>query len=522
MRILITTVKPNSAIDRLSTAVVNNLPHLEIKMLPVHPKRPSGETLHEWQKLMNWADILDFQYWRSAQMLLAMFPEARDKPKILTHHNPYDLQKDKWESYDKLIVKNQNQQAILPRAMVIPHAINLRFFKYLPEEKYTKEKTVGMVVGRIEGKKGVQEVAEVCKELGYKMILIGMVSEPEYMRNIMKTGVVEFREMIPEDQLYKAYTDMAVLVCNSEDNYESGPMPVLEAMATGIPVLTRDVGLVPDIFNGKNMSVRKGAKGDKEELKTELKNLMESDILRKRYREAAWESVKNRDERRSAIMYEKVWHQVLAKDKPIVSVIVTTADRPEVLIECLHAILNQDYNAKEVIVSDDGTDPKTKRVVEETRKYTNTPIKYIKTDNPERYGLATARNLAVIESIGDMLVFCDDRLRMKPGAIESFAKRIYSKKWLWGEKDLTKKGFVENFSAVMRKDLINGGMFNERITKYGGLTQDIRMRFERGQGLIFEFVPEAKAEAIIKSRSKWSKKDDIISSKTLLWKLYEQ
>jgi len=121
-----------------------------------------------------------------------------------------------------------------------------------------------------------------------------------------------------------------------------------------------------------------------------------------------------------------------------------------------------------------------------------------------------------------MLVFCDDRLRMKPGAIEAFAKKIYSKKWLWGEKDLTKKGFVENFSAVMRKDLINGGMFNERITKYGGLTQDIRMRFERGQGLIFEFVPGAKAEAIVKSHSKWNKKDQIVESKTLLWKLYEQ
>lgn len=518
---MITTEKRKSAIGLIANGIAENNQHHEVVVLPVHPKRPNDEILHEWQKLANWADILDFRYWKTAVMLLNMFPEARKKPKLLCHYNPYDLNKESWDNFDVVTVCNQTMQALYPQGVYIPLAINLNKFKF--NQEYTKEKTVGMSVARIEGKKGVVEVAKVCNELGYKFILIGRVSEPTYMKSIADNAGrnLDFREDITEESLIESYKKMAVLVCNSEDNYESGCLPILEAMASGVPVLTRNIGHVPDINNGKNMVVRKGKKEDIDDLKTELKSLMNSNLRRETIRKAAWETVKNMDERRIAISYDKLWHQLYGQGKPIISIIVPTANRPEVLIDNLAAIINQEYLPKEIIVVDDGKDMRNEKVIKEFKKHTSVPIKYFKTTN-EGYGLAAARNIGIINSIGEILVFCDDRLRMDQGALQAFYDKLSPKKWVWGEKDGAKKGFVENFSGVYRKDLVNGGMFNERVTTYGGATQDIRTRFEQGQSFAFEFVPQAKATAITKSSSKWKKKEDIVESKYLLWRLYDQ
>ena len=57
---------------------------------------------------------------------------------------------------------------------------------------------------------------------------------------------------------------------------------------------------------------------------------------------------------------------------------------------------------------------------------------------------------------------------------------------------------------------------------YGGMTQDIKARFEGEQGINFVFLQEAKANQVGKSRSKWTKREDIIKAKLLLYKIYEK
>ncbi|MBU1759384.1 MAG: glycosyltransferase, partial [Bacteroidetes bacterium] len=54
---------------------------------------------------------------------------------------------------------------------------------------------------------------------------------------------------------------------NSLFDFESGTLPILEAMACGVPVLTRNIGHVPDLFDGKNMVIREGEQNDVEDLK---------------------------------------------------------------------------------------------------------------------------------------------------------------------------------------------------------------------------------------------------------------
>jgi len=53
-------------------------------------------------------------------------------------------------------------------------------------------------------------------------------------------------KFIPHDQMASFYAKLDVYVCTSE--IEGTPNPVLEAMACGVPVISTDVGVVPDAF----------------------------------------------------------------------------------------------------------------------------------------------------------------------------------------------------------------------------------------------------------------------------------
>ncbi len=199
--------------------------------------------------------------------------------------------------------------------------------------------------------------------------------------------------------------------------------------------------------------------------------------------------------------------------------VVPTHDRPESLIECLAHIATQDYGKIEVVVCDSGL-VNMQVIVDEYRKRVSFPVKYIRFSD-SGYTLAQARNRAVIEAQGELLVFCDDRLAMEPITITKFAESTYNKLWQWGVKDNFEKSFVENLSCVNRADFISGGMFNERIEWYGGMTQEIRTRYELRQGFVFELNKEARAMSIKRTGSKSSRRKDIVESKFTLFKMYD-
>lgn len=522
MRILIVVDKQGSAIDRLAQSVRKHLPHHQIIVAPVHPKRNDVETIAEAQKLMMWADIIDIHYWRSGQVLRTTFPaEFNAKPKILFHFNPYDALSEENQYYDEIVVGNEEIALKVPSAHKIPYAIDLDFFKYNPN--YTEEKRVMMSVNRIEGKKGVYEVAKACNELQVPFTLIGRVSKADYMRQVMEVGgpLMEFYENATDEILRDAYYKSAVHVCNSVDGYESGTLPILEAMACGVPVLTRSIGHVPDLFSGANMDVRAGQPDDVEDLKTHLKTLLDNKPLRVSMREKAWETVRNRDDRRMALEVQKLYYKMYVPDFKLVSVIIPTRDNPEVFAESLMSAVQQDYPKLEVVVADSGDYP-SKKIINEVKKHTEIPIKYIEFPHNNTYTLAEARNRAVIEADGEILVFCDDRMKMKSNAISVFATYYRPKSWLWGTKDGVVKGFVENFSCVGRKDLIKIGMFSERMQWYGGMSQEIRTRAEGANGMDLIYLQEAEATSIKRTTSKNKRREDIIDAKFQVFKMYQK
>lgn len=520
MKVLILVDKTQSAIDRLAQSIKNHLTHLDIQVLPFHPKRPNAQEIASVTKAWEEADVVHVSYWKSGAKFAEMYPDLFEKKrKLLWHHNPYDIDKDDWNThYKRVIVHNEEIHAKIPYAKLIPQGIDLDFYEFNPD--YTDEKIVNMVVGRIEGKKGVREVAQACKELGYKFLLVGKISKRDYFDEIMAVNPdTEFRENITDEELLKSYYESAIHVCNSVDGFESGTMPILESMACGVPVLTRNIGHVPDLYNGNNMSVRMGATEDLEDLKNYLKEMMDNIAWRIKLRENAWSTVKNRTDEKMAYEFEKVYYELVSDAKPLVSVIVPTYDRPNVLIQNLSCLVATTYKHKEIVVVDSG-ETSVEPIIEQFRKQTYTPIKYIRFRKEGEYTLPEARNRGVIASSGRFIMLLDERIGVEPDAIDVFVGRCGDTSWLYGVKDGVQKGFVENFSFVPRDVLIDGGMFNERIDCYGGASEDLRIRFGNRHGVILERVHQAKAKSLGKSSNRHSKKKDIVRAKMLLWRLY--
>ena len=517
MRILSIVDKKGSAIDRLAELNKKYNPNLIVNVVAVHPKRPSPTELSTYEQFAKEADVLDFQYWRTALMLLEKYPEYKDKPKCLAHHNPYDLKRDDWSDFELLIANNSELHQKLGRSIMIPNAVDLNYFSF--NQEYTEKKNVLMVAARIEAKKGILEVADVCGFLGYNFTLVGNISDVKYIQDCIFKGA-EFKRNITDEQLLEEYKNAAILVCNSVDNFESGTLPILEAMAMGVPVLTRRIGLVPDLYDGKNMIIRDGQPDDTEDLKKVLYDLMEHPDIRKDMRYKAFHTVRHYGAEKRAIRYSIAWNSLLYKI-PLVSVIIPTYNRKEELKKIIDSIAKQIYSNIEIIVCDDNSEEDIERLCEGKKFQIRQPIRYLNTLN-DGYGLAQARNMGAVEAQGEFLMFLDSRLELEKDAIEELmikARPDWGKCWFYGNKGSSKKNFVENFSLIRKDSFMDAGMFCERMDCYGGLTEETSKRFA-AQNFSFIIVPEAKAKPLYNSKSKWRNLHDIYKAKLKIWKMY--
>jgi glycosyltransferase involved in cell wall biosynthesis len=530
--------KVGTALDRLAKGVIPYHQNLEYHVVDVHPKRPDPEQLERFQRLAFDADIIDAQYYRSLYKLRELFPWLKDKKTILTHNNPYAIEEQQWNDIELNVGNNQYIYKRLGEITetpleYIPLTADTDFWKFNPDWKFgdkvssnqnyewqgdpTKPSVI-MVANRIESKKGILEVAKACAELNIHFRLIGSVSDGEYMRNILGTGVIEFHEQISDERLRDLYYVSTIHVCNSADNFESGTLPILEAMLCGVPVLTRNVGHVPELNNGENMVINESSKEDIEAIKAHLFAMISDKKRLLEMRDKAWQTAKTRSFERRAYAYQKLYRQVMWPDQRSVSVVVPIYDKPEIIRKCFNAIAEQTHKNLEVIIADDNDNNENRETVKAFAQYVGIPVRYINLAQSD-YGLARGRNEATIEATGEVIVYCDQRMIMEPNAIEVFLNHLTSRVWLYGNKG-GKKDFVENFSCVERHRVIQAGMFCERITQYGGLSEELRKRINR-QGIETIYVEAAKATPAGKSSNRNRKRQEIIKSKNRVAKMYE-
>lgn len=576
MKVTLIADKENTAIHKLCVYTKQSLPQHDFRIVCVHPKRPSGSQIKEAFEALDWCDVVDWRYWRSAELLRSMV--TVNKPQILTHYNPYDIQKQTWTQYKINIVVNSEQAELMRgQSYRIPLPVDLDFWEYKPDFDANRLKTAIMVANRIEAKKGVLPVAQATKKAGMKLILVGRPSDPTYLQAVLAHSNVEYHEGVSDEELRDLYHQAGVHVCNSQDHFESGTMPILESIACGTPVMTRKVGHVPDIFNGRNMVVRHGLPENVTEMVELFKQMQDDPQWCSKMREDAWWSIKNRCLDTYGRKYSNLYWKVLL-GQPLVSVIIPTFNRVEVLAKNIAHLAAQDWEHFEVIVCDDGSTDATKEFVMQAQKELSIrmTIKYLNTARYEissshvdmnsvkfsrnvteseykmiedqleqlekgtkqtlilpewatlemvkapgftkTYGIAHARNMGILAAEGTWLMFVDDRIAVEPDAIKSFMEKRIEGSWQWGVKDGSPKGFVENFSFIDRFTMVKIGGFSEMITQYGGMTQEVRKRAELN-GVTFSANMGAKASALTKSSSRWRKLLDIAKSKAQCYSL---
>ncbi len=96
----------------------------------------------------------------------------------------------------------------------------------------------------------------------------------------------------------------------------------------------------------------------------------------------------------------------MIKKEDLVSAVITTHNRKELLVLAIESVLNQTYKNIECIVVDDASDDDTKEYI---KKYIDeNKIKYIYIPKEESKGGNYARNLGIQNAMGDYIAFLDD------------------------------------------------------------------------------------------------------------------
>jgi len=98
--------------------------------------------------------------------------------------------------------------------------------------------------------------------------------------------------------------------------------------------------------------------------------------------------------------------------KPVVSVVITTYNRPNKCKRAIESVLSQTYSPLEIIVVEDGTETGIYEWIRTEHPY----IQYIRHDSNR--GLAAARNTGLEQSEGEYVAYLDDDDVWKPARIE--------------------------------------------------------------------------------------------------------
>lgn len=132
----------------------------------------------------------------------------------------------------------------------------------------------------------------------------------------------------------------------------------------------------------------------------------------------------------------------MSAERPRVSVIVPTYDKAPYLDLSLASWCHQRASDYELVLVDDGSTDDTPAVVE--RYAARLPIRYSRTENG---GRAAARNCALAQARGEVLVFCDDDRIVHPDFVQAHVDALDR-----ADGDLVVLGWQYGFLGEVRPD----------------------------------------------------------------------
>ncbi len=106
-----------------------------------------------------------------------------------------------------------------------------------------------------------------------------------------------------------------------------------------------------------------------------------------------------------------------------ISIITATYNRPQILVaNALSSIKNQSDHNFELVIVNDGADPKTKNIIRHFQKNVDFPVHYIEMEHPPEssgFGLCYGRNLGLENANGNIVTYLDDDNSITPDFIAS-------------------------------------------------------------------------------------------------------
>lgn len=258
MKILQVADRPGWAVDRLSKPLAEMYDNVDMsyfytresRFLNTGYSKKQDNTLFTPEMAQDY-DIIHFHYAKAAN-IYTQKQSLKDKRLIVTKHTEREEDID-WSRFDDVICPTKYVMEQLKNydtnLHYVPHGIDLN--KYKCQFQLANKDTIGFV-GRIIEHKNYHHILNSAVEAKLRLISCGYVEDPYLMRRprikekITQGVDYDFVTFLPENLMSDFYARMGIFICGSEPHIEVGPLPVMEAMACGIPVISTEVGWLKD------------------------------------------------------------------------------------------------------------------------------------------------------------------------------------------------------------------------------------------------------------------------------------
>jgi glycosyltransferase involved in cell wall biosynthesis len=190
------------------------------------------------------------------------------------------------------------------KIIVIPNCVSNKFVK--TKRQFNNEYPNILFVGT-KPNKNLERSIEALKKISCKFFIIGKLNENQLF--LLKNNNIDYVNFVnlSFDEVIDLYQQSDILLFPSL--YEGFGVPILEAQATGIPVITSDLSPMKEVANNSSFLLNPLSI---DEIHNAILQLIENKTLREKLIEKGFENVKKYSAENIAKKYEQLYKDIIS------------------------------------------------------------------------------------------------------------------------------------------------------------------------------------------------------------------